>query len=213
MNLKRATLTLLATSALATSVVACGSTNSTDRATGTSTKTSAGSATGGSSVAATDERPVTAADGDRDGDFGSPDVDPPSGLGFSGHPAQASDRAAIIALVKRYYAAALAQDGAGACSLFYSRLVEAAKEDYGEPGGPSYTLGAKNCTEVATDVFHHYHALLAIEVPRLRVLSVLANRREAVALLGFGRLPERELSLIREGRRWRVGVLRDRELP
>jgi hypothetical protein len=210
MSRARIVIILLAAAALAVAISACGSTDPHEGAGRVASR-----AHGGISTAPPTE-PVAApaaADRDHDGDSGSADIDPANALGFAGRASRAPDRTAITALIKRYYAAALAQDGAKACGLFYSPLVEAAAEDYGVPGGPRYALGAKSCPEVATDVFHHFHAALVAEVPRLRVLRVLVRRRQGAALVGFGPLPERELSLILEGRRWRVSALGDRELP
>jgi hypothetical protein len=153
-------------------------------------------------------------DRDHDEDLGSADVDTgPGGLGFAGHPATATDRAAIAALTRRYYAAAAARDGARACSMLYSPLSESIAENYGTAGGPEYDRGTTTCAAAATGVFHHYRALLAVETSRLQVMLVLVKEREAVAELGFGaRLPRRELLFTREGRVWRVAVVRDREL-
>lgn len=211
----RPMLALPAAAVLVLALAACGGT------------TSAGSTRDGTTIPPNDEHAIRSpapaanktagatrsADRDGDRDFGSSDVDLPNALGFQGHAATAADRAAVVALVKRFYSAALAEDGAKGCSQLYTPLVEAAPEDYGEPGGPEYTLGAKNCTEVLTDLFRHFHGTLTAEVPKLRVLRVLIERRQGVALIGFGALPKAELPLLREETHWRVGALQDHELP
>lgn len=153
------------------------------------------------------------ADADHDNDPGTPDIDAPGDqLNFTGRPAKGAERAAITALVRRFYAAALAENGTRACSLLYSPLAEAAVEDYTPPAGPEYLRGARDCEQVTAGIFRYYRPALVAEVPRLRVLKVLVKERAGIVLLGFGALPERKLPVIREGHTWRIDALQDSEL-
>jgi len=154
-------------------------------------------------------------DADRDDDFGAAphdDISHKDELSF-GRAATPDDKRAITALVKRYYATALAGDGSLACSMVYSALAEVVSEDYGSSAGPAYMRGAKSCSAGLTDVFQHYHGQLGIEVPRLRVDRVRVHERHGLALLSFGSLPEREITLMREGSVWKLAAFLDHELP
>lgn len=155
----------------------------------------------------------TTADGDRDNDVGAPDDDTrnTSALDF-GHAADASEQRMITALVKRYYAAALAQNGAKGCSMIYSTLAETIPEDYSQTPGVPYMRGAKTCAAAMTLFFKHYHPLLVLEVPKLDVRRVRLEEHHGLALLSFGALPERSISVKREGRTWKVSALLDVEL-
>ena len=109
----------------------------------------------------------TKTDGDRDNDIiGAPydDKNNNRDLNF-GHAASAAEQMAIMALVKRYYATALAGDSAKACSIIYSTLAEAVPEDYGQPPGPLYMRGAKTCPTALTLFFKHFHAQLEVGSP------------------------------------------------
>ncbi len=166
-------------------------------------------------IATSGESPLahTTADGDRDNDVGAADDDTrnTSTLDF-GHAADASEQRTITALVKRYYAAALAQDGAAGCSMIYSTLAEAIPEDYSQTPGVPYMRGAKTCAAAMTLFFKHYHPLLMLEVPKLDVRRVRLEEHHGLALLSFGALPERAISVKREGRTWKMSALLDVEL-
>jgi hypothetical protein len=154
-------------------------------------------------------------DADKDNDVGAAqdDTNNDEVLNFA-HPASASDRRAIVSLVERYYRVALAEDGAQACSLLYSTLAEATPEDYGTFAGPAYMRG-NTCPVILTKLFGHFHALLAIRVPKLKVTRVRLEEHHGRAILSFGRgLPEREILVTREGPyAWKIAALLDSELP
>jgi hypothetical protein len=153
-------------------------------------------------------------DGDKDNDVGAAFDDTNNNLALRfGHAAGAGDRRTITALVKRYFAVALAGDAVKGCAMLYSTLAEAAAEDYGVPGGPEYVRGAKTCQAVLSGVFRHYHARLAVEVPKLAVTHVRLQGRQGYAFLSFAPFPERELVVTREGRVWKIGAFLDGELP
>jgi hypothetical protein len=153
-------------------------------------------------------------DKDKDNDIYAPYDDSNNNAAFHfGEAAEAAELRTITALVKRYYTIALADKGAKACTMLYSPLAEAAAEDYGQPGGPAYARGAKTCQAVLSDVFHHYHAQLAAEVPKLAVSTVRLQGRRGYAMLKFGHFAERELAVEREGSTWRLAAFMDNELP
>jgi hypothetical protein len=206
---KRPLLALLSAWLLSAGALACGGSSTAGHA---GSSTAAGTSTRASTIEAA-ESDYRRIDGDRDNDVGAPydDTNNSAALDF-GNPADSSDRRTITALVKRYYAAALAGDAARGCSMIYSPLAEAAGEDYGLAGGPSYSLGAKTCQEVLAKTYAHFHAQLAAEVPKLTVTHVLLKEHHGVALLAFAGLPEREIPVTREGHIWRIAALLDREL-
>lgn len=155
----------------------------------------------------------TQVDGDKDNDVGTSHDDTSNSDPGFGHPANARDRDMITALVKHYYAIALAGSAAKACSMIYSTLAEAVAEDYGQPGGPAYMLGAKTCVAAMAALFKHFHTQLKVEVPKLRVNHVLLKERHGMVILGFAALPEREIPVTREGQVWKMAALFDSELP
>lgn len=163
--------------------------------------------------------PVERADRDRDNDIGAAKDDTSnSGVLSFGRPATASEQRAVTALIKRYYAAALAEDGARGCAMLYSTLAEAAVEDDAQPPGPPYMYGAKSCAEVLARLFKHYHPQLAAEVPKLQVTHIRMQEHKGFALLRFGKLPERQIAVGREplghGRyTWKMNTIYDDELP
>jgi hypothetical protein len=162
----------------------------------------------------TPARDYTKADADKDDDIGAgyDDTNNNSLLDFA-HAASASDKQAITALVKRYYAAAAAEDGAKACSMLYFTLAEAVPEDYGQsPPGQPYMLG-KTCPVVMTKLFKHFHSQVAAHNATLKVTRVRLNQHHGLAVLSFGRMPERQISVAREGHTWKIEALLDSELP
>jgi hypothetical protein len=127
-----------------------------------------------------------------------------------GHAASAADRRAITAVVKRYYAAAAAGDGAEACSMLTPSLARAAPEDYGKRAGPVYLRGSRNCPAIMSRLFKHFHAELtgAIEVTGVRVDS-----ESTLALVGSSTIPAGEVAVKREGGAWRLTSLLAHALP
>jgi hypothetical protein len=130
-----------------------------------------------------------------------------------GHPAGAADDRAIRDLVNRYYAAAFTSDGAKACSLLYSTLAEAVPEDYGQsPPAPAYMRGT-TCQAVMTLFFKHEHRRLAAMLPKLKIARVRLEEHHGLVVLSFGKLPERQIRVAREGHLWKVQSLFDSDLP
>ena len=130
-----------------------------------------------------------------------------------GRAASATDKQAVTALVKRYYAAAAAGEGATACSLIQSSLANAVAEDYGQAPGPSYLRGGKTCQAVMSLLFKHDHHQLIAEVRTLDMTRVRVKGNIGLAVLGFRAMPEREISVSREGSVWKINALLDSQLP
>jgi hypothetical protein len=190
-----------------------------------------GSSAGGSSHTATaadpDDTPTTVTsaeasivpldtrvDADKDNDIGAADDDPNNNSAVTfGRAASPTELRAITALIKRYYATALEGNGARGCSMVYSTLAEAAVEDDAQPPGPLYMRGARNCAEILRRLFAHYHAQLAGELHKLEVTRVRLKEHHGVAILRFGALAEREISIAREGHTWKMDTIYDQELP
>jgi hypothetical protein len=135
-----------------------------------------------------------------------------------GHAASAGDKRTIVALVKRYYAVAAADDGARACVLIYSSLAkgsnlgEAAEVAYPPaPGVPP--LRGRSCAQIMSLLFKEDHQQLAADVATIEVTSVRVKGRYGLALLGFRTSPERQIPVRRERGVWKIDTLLDEELP
>jgi hypothetical protein len=127
-----------------------------------------------------------------------------------GHPASRADSRQVVALVKRYYAAAAAANGSQACSMMLARLRDSVVEDYGRPPGPAYLRGGKTCAEIATRQFRHAAAELSAGV---EVTGVRVNGANGLALLRSAVMPASYVPLEREGRRWRIVSILGQSLP
>jgi hypothetical protein len=214
-------LTAAATALLAAWLCACGGAST---KTGTTTATSAttSAVTTAATIAASKKAAAavppapldSSVDADKDNDIGAPYDDTSNGNQFAfGHAAAPSERRAIAALVKRYYANALAGNGARGCTMIYSTLAEAAPEDDGrEADAPAFSRGATSCAEVLSDLYRHYRPQLAAEVPKLVVTAVRLEEHHGWAYLRFGKLPERRISVQREGHLWKLSQIYDEEL-
>jgi len=129
-----------------------------------------------------------------------------------GRVAPPADRRAITRLVKRYFAAAAAHDGAAACAMILPALAKTAPETLGRPPGPSYARGT-TCAAVISRIFIHYHRQLAAHLPTLEVSDVRVRGDSCVVVMAFKSLPGREIRLVRERRVWRMAAWLDTELP
>jgi hypothetical protein len=126
-----------------------------------------------------------------------------------GQPANGADNSTIGALVKRYYAAAAAGNGASACSLIDSLFAKSIPEDYGRGAGPAFARG-NTCAVVMSKLFKHDHSKLpaAIVVTDIRV-----NGSQARALIGSKTVPASYLPLKRERGVWKVDALSALPMP
>jgi hypothetical protein len=128
------------------------------------------------------------------------DRDDGPAVGF-GHPASAADHRAIKSVVKRYFAAAAADDATTACSLTFSLLADALSEDYGHAPGPLYLRNAKSCKEIFLLLFKHLHTQI---VWPFKVTSVRVRGLRAYALLGSPTMPASMTELRRELGVWKL---------
>jgi hypothetical protein len=159
-------------------------------------------------------QPELIIDSDQDSDsYGySNEPDPDTSRVF-GHAANAADARAMTALVKRYYAAAAASDGAAACPLVYSILAEAIPEDYGQSSART-PLRGKTCAVVISKLFKHFHKRLKSDSATLKVAAVRVLGNRGSVLLGFdGQLPKHYLETHRERGAWKIDRLLDNEQP
>ena len=209
-------LVLLAVAPLALYASACGGSGRSGSTAQSSSATTAPTSTVATSASDTTSPPaLTKPDSDKDNDISAYKDKADNGEVLDyGRAASPADQRAVTDLVKRYYAAALAEDRAKACAMIYSTLSEGVAEDYGQASaGPPYLRAGKTCSEVMVLLFKHSHNQLAAEVPKLKVSRVRLNGRRGWAVLSFGSLPEREISVGREGHTWKVSMLIDDELP
>lgn len=146
-------------------------------------------------------------DTDNEGDLTGRDPDDATLFDY-GQRASVAEAGAAEAVLKRYYAAAAADDGARVCSLLYSPVAETVVEDYGEPPGPVATRG-DTCAEVMTKVYHGQRRLMADHGRALRVTQLRIRGNQGIALLHVGRGPERYIYVRREFGVWKVKVFGD----
>jgi hypothetical protein len=125
-----------------------------------------------------------------------------------GPAADPQERQAVVALIKRYYAAAAADEGARACSMLYPLVAEAIVEEH-RPGKGAPALRGSTCARVAGKVFAARHRELVADASSLRIGWVQLQARQAVTLAHFG--PAREL-IVRVHRAhggWQMNALLD----
>ena len=153
---------------------------------------------------------------DRDNDSDNPshsyyDSDDNSVRRF-GHAASASERKAIVALVKSYFAAAASSDGAKACTLIYPSLAGTLPEDLAE-AGPAYLRGTKTCPKIMSRIFAQNHAQFSAYAAKLDVADVRLLHGYGLVVLAFKTLPGRQIEIKREHGTWKLFAVVDRELP
>lgn len=210
----RPLLALLTVTLLSVGACACGGTSKDAGSTSHSSTSSAASATPTTSASAPTPD-YRKADSDKDNDVGAPGDDKNNNSVLKlGRAASAADAQAATALVRRYYAAATAREGAKACSMIFSSLANAVSEDYGHgSAGPSYLSAGRTCPAVMGLLFKHFHSQLTVERPKLKVTHVRLEGQHGVVVLSFGTQPERQFTIRREGHAWKLGGLIDGELP
>jgi hypothetical protein len=153
-------------------------------------------------------------DNDTDASGGGPfDADDHAMLHF-GHLANPAEWRAIAALMRRYFAAADAQDGAAACAMFAPALVRSTSTMLGGATDIArYLRGQPTCAGLMARMFAHYHREIAAHAARLSVSRVRVQLNEGLVGLSFGTLPEAELRVQRVGGVWKVENQLDTELP
>jgi hypothetical protein len=128
-----------------------------------------------------------------------------------GPKATAADRRAVTTLVKRYYAAGAAEDGARACPMLSSALRAGLSETWGSTGR---TGGGTGCTMALSLFFRQQRQLLeAADVATMVVVDVRVRDDRATALLGFRAIPVGSIHIEREHGVWRMDDLLHKALP
>jgi hypothetical protein len=203
-------LALLATALLGLGMTACGGAAAT-------TPPSPLSPTAGTTDEATAGPPTHVGsssgylknDGDKDSDDAERDRASPEGdasIIFApfGHRASTADARAVTNVVKSYYAASAAQDGAKACSLLTASLALGVGADHAGSVG----IARERCAASMSLLLKQQHRqLVADDVATMVVTSVHVKGNLGVAALGFRAMPESELLVEREGHAWKIDAL------
>ncbi len=176
--------------ALSFALLACGDS-------GKSTPT----ATGGEALV-TAYFPHDKNDRDNDGDHNDDDA-----LALnSGHAASGTELNETRSLVRRYYAAAAAANGAQACALLVPFFAESVVEQYGHLAPTS----GKTCAAVMSKIFKNHHALIASKNATLKIPEVRVQNERALVILEFSSIPEvRQIYLRRIANKWMLLALLD----
>jgi hypothetical protein len=148
-----------------------------------------------------------------------PKVNDDTPLTEYGHPASTVEKRNIAVLVKRYYEAAVAQDGVKACSLLYWRLARnpglkrtVPEDQYTVPIRVRVSPG-ESCAHVTSLLFKLHHHGLMMETPTLQVTAVRVDGTHGVAMLGFNTASEQWIPVAREGAVWKIHALLATLLP
>jgi hypothetical protein len=173
----------------------------------------AGAAGCGSSAAARERAALAAAAGKHDGDgdddsFGQgPDDTDKDAIATYGPAAGSAERQAIVSVIRRYYAAAAADDGAGVCSLTYSLFAESLVEAHSHGKGAPALRGS-TCAQVVSKLFAGRHSGIARDLASLRVSVIQLRGKQGFAIARFGIADERILQLQHlPGGAWAMDVL------
>jgi|HubBroStandDraft_3_1064219.scaffolds.fasta_scaffold144276_2 hypothetical protein len=206
---------LLAATALSLAVIGCGSSGKGHADSPASAVTTTTGAASQTSSAPTPSGGYLINDADRDnddpgyGDIGRENDDSRL-LSEYGSPAGKAEKQAITAVVKRYFAAAAAGDGATACSLLTPSFVAGVVEN----AGTSAQDATAGCASSVSRLLAGQHEQLAEdEVATMVVIDVRIKHDFALAVLGFKNAPEAEILLQRDGHAWKLAALFDSELP
>jgi hypothetical protein len=156
-------------------------------------------------------------DGDKDFDDpehgrgrGDPEYDASILFAPFGPRADPADARAVTTLVKSYYAASAAENGAKACSLLSAGLTIGVG---GDPGGSAGSVGNGCASSMSSLLKQQHQLLLQEEVATMVVTSVHVKHNLGVAALGFRRMPESEILVEREGRTWKIDALFGGDMP
>jgi len=156
--------------------------------------------------------PIRDRDNDEDNSSGSYYDADDKAVRDLGRAADAIDRRAIVATVKRYYQAVEAEDGANGCSMIASNIADAVPEGLGGSSGPADVRG-DTCAVVMSKFYKANHQQLGAYAAKLEVTGVRLTGVRGVAILGFRTLPGRQIAVTREDGVWKINGVIDTELP
>jgi hypothetical protein len=208
-------LSLLAMVLLGASVNACGSTNKT-----ADTKKSRSSvvASSGAPTTTVSSTPPPGSYLKNDGDTDADDYSKSRRGGGDDQPFVASygkragtaDKQAVRAVIKSYYQAAAAEDGARACSLLSRSLSEGSAEERTQAPGQTQQNGGQGCVLALSTFFKQQHRqLVADDVATMVVVDVHVKGNLGLAVLGFRKMPEGEIVVERQDGNWKIDALLD----
>jgi hypothetical protein len=124
--------------------------------------------------------------------------------------ANPTDTRAVRTLVKSYYAASAAVNGAKACSLLDANLAIGVGADQARSGG---SAGNRCAVSMSLLLEQQHKQLIAENVATMTVTSVHVKGNLGVAALGFRRMPESEILVEREGHTWKIDALFGGDMP
>lgn len=189
----RGSLGVIAALVLGLGVASCG---------GSGARSATDAAADRGSTGAAHNLSAPGSDRDNDGDHNDDDT---RVLDY-GQPANAADWRRSVALVKRYFAAAAAANGAGACRLLIPLSAESVAEEYGE----TPQLRGGTCAVVMSKLFRLHHRMLTEKSAVLEVIAVRINGYRGLAVLDFPEIHEaRQIGLRRVQGAWKVADLLD----
>lgn len=128
-----------------------------------------------------------------------------------GRAATPAEQRAFATVLKAFYAAAAAGDGAAACAQIAPELVRSADPARTLPPEyspqPGSALSGGGCARVESLVFSVDRPQFAAQSSTLRLLDARVNGVEGLAILGFRTTGERMIALRRVGGAWKLDAL------
>ena len=123
-----------------------------------------------------------------------------------GRDAAGAERQQIVDLVKRYYAAIVAGEGATACSLLIPALASSAAEDYGQAPGPPGLRG-KTCRVVLSKLSRNVSGQPPAALKAVKVTGVRVRGDRGFVQLSSPAMPTGEIGIEHLGASWRLEAL------
>jgi hypothetical protein len=128
---------------------------------------------------------------------------------YFGHAAGPAEARAIIAVVKRYYVAAAARDGAEGCRLLYSLLAETLVDEYGHVA----SVSGSTCAAVLTKLFDNNHREAVRNLAKFHPFSIRAGSEHGLALYRIEPTTIRRMIVRREHGLWKIDALLNVAMP
>jgi hypothetical protein len=214
---RRLSLALLVAALAGLSALGCGGSAGSGRVANSSATTTSDASTSGHSARTPEKATYFKHDDDEvmvsdDNSSVRGGSDDPAFLAAHGEPARPADWQAIKVLVIRYYAVALASDGTAGCSLLSTGLATSLATSQAQGSRSPPSDGKVTCAAVLSSLFKYQHQRLIAELPTMGVTGVRVKGDSGFALLGFRAMPERQITVEREGGAWKLAVLFDSEV-